>query len=176
MATTRDRLEELTTHQRVLPDHDSAMPDDRLRDDAEDVPVADRNRPAVAIRRRSLRERLLEPIPGRRAVIGAVAWVTLLAVGIAVEPPPANPNAVDPWFLDVLAAVLLAAVTCTFVGFGQRRRWSMAASLLASGLLVVSTLACPASGHHTQVGAWWAVQLGCGLGLVATSILGLRRA
>jgi hypothetical protein len=176
MATTRDRLEELTTHQRVLPDHDSAMLEERLRDDAEDVPMAGRNRLAAAIRRRSLRERLLEPIPGRSAVIGAVAWVTLLAVGIAVEPPPANPNAVDPWFLDVLAAVLLAAVMCTFVGFGQRRRWSMAASLLASGLLVVSTLACPASGHHTQVGAWWAVQLGCGLGLVATSILGLRRA
>jgi hypothetical protein len=56
-----------------------------------------------------------------------------------------------------------------------RRRWSLAASLLASGLLVASTLACPASGHHPRVGAWWVVQLGCGLGLVATSILGPRR-
>jgi hypothetical protein len=40
---------------------------------------------------------------------------------------------------------------------------------------VVSTVACPASGHHTQLGAWWIVQLGCGLGLVTTSALGLRR-
>jgi hypothetical protein len=48
-------------------------------------------------------------------------------------------------------------------------------TLLASGLLVVSTVACPASGHHTSVGAWWVVQLDCGLGLVTTSTLGLRR-
>jgi len=31
------------------------------------------------------------------------------------------------------------------------------------------------SGHHTQVGAWWLVQLGCGLGLAAVSTQGLRR-
>ena len=42
-------------------------------------------------------------------------------------------------------------------------------------VLVVSTVACPVSDHHSQVGAWWVVQLGCGLGLVTTSTLGLRR-
>jgi phosphate/sulfate permease len=52
---------------------------------------------------------------------------------------------------------------------------AMASSLVASGLLVVFTVACPTSGHHSQVGAWWVVQLGCGLGLVTTSTLGLRR-
>jgi hypothetical protein len=98
-----------------------------------------------------------------------------LAIGIAVEPPPNNPNAVDPWFLNVLGTILLVALLSTFAGFWLRRRWSLAASLLASGLLVVSTLACPASGHHTQVRAWWVVQLGCGLGLVTASTLGLRR-
>jgi hypothetical protein len=39
---------------------------------------------------------------------------------------------------------------------------------------VLSTVMCPASGHHT-LGAWWVVQLGCGLGLAAVSTLGLRR-
>jgi hypothetical protein len=66
-------------------------------------------------------------------------------------------------------------VVSAFAGFWLRRRWSMAASLVASGLLVVFTVACPTSGHHSQVGAWWVVQLGCGLGLVTTSTLGLRR-
>ena len=99
----------------------------------------------------------------------------LVGIGIAVEPPPTNPDAIDPWFVDALGTVLLAAVVGAFAGFWLRRRWSLAASLVASGLLVASTLACPASGHHTQVGAWWVVQLGCGLGLVATSMLGLRR-
>jgi hypothetical protein len=94
---------------------------------------------------------------------------------MAVEPPPSNPNAADPWFLDALGVVLVAAVVSAFAGFWLRRRWSMAASLVASSLLVVFTVACPMSGHHSQVGAWWVVQLGCGLGLLTTSTLGLRR-
>ena len=33
----------------------------------------------------------------------------------------------------------------------------------------------PAARLLTELGAWWVVQLGCGLGLVTTSTLGLRR-
>ena len=149
MATTKDRQEELTNAER------------RLRD------------PDVAALQHLLAAR--GPISGRRAAVSATAWVVLLGIGIAVEPAPANPNAVDPWFVDALAMLVLTTVVGAFAGFWLRQRWSLAASLVASGLLVVSTLACPMSGHHTQVGAWWVVQLGCGLGLVATSILGLRR-
>jgi hypothetical protein len=175
MATTKDRLDELTRHERELDDHDVGALEDGRVADAEVLPVAAGNGPAVAVLRMSLRERLLEPITGRWAAFGAVAWVVLLGIGMAVEPQPTNPNVVDPWFLNVLGAVLVATVVGAFVGFWLRQRWSLAASLLASGLLVVSTVACPASGHHTQLGAWWVVQLGCGLGLVTTSALGLRR-
>src|ERR687898_620284 len=120
------------------------------------------------------RDRLDELITTRWAGIGAVAWVVGLAVGIAVEPPPTNPNAVDPWFVSALGTILLVALLITFAGFWLRRRWSLAASLVAAGLLVASTLMCPVSGHHA-IGAWWVVQLGCGLGLVAASSLGLQR-
>jgi hypothetical protein len=122
-----------------------------------------------------LRSRLLKPIAGRWAAIGAIAWVLLVGIGIAVEPPPTNPNAVDPWFVDALGAVLLAAVVGAFAGFWLRRRWSLAASLVASGLLVASTLACPASGHHTP--GWRLVGRPAGLwaGAGGASILGLRR-
>jgi hypothetical protein len=133
------------------------------------------HRPAPGARKR-LEERLQEPIAGRWAVTGGVAWVALLAIGIAVEPPPANPDAVDPWFVSALSAVLLAAMATTAAGLWLRRRWGLAASLAAAGMLVVSTVLCPVSGHHAGVGAWWAVQLGCGLGLVAISALGLRQA
>jgi|Tabmets5t2r1_1033131.scaffolds.fasta_scaffold12490_2 peptidoglycan/LPS O-acetylase OafA/YrhL len=156
MATTRERQEELIRAERELP------------------PPATGEGPAVTVPRRPLQERMLEPISGRWAAIGAVAWVVLVGIGIAVEPPPTNPDAVDPWFLDAIAAILLGALVATFTGFWLRRRWSLAASLLASGLLVVSTLACPASGHHA-FGAWWIVQLACASALVATSALGLRR-
>jgi uncharacterized membrane protein len=155
MAITRERQEELTRTERELP------------------PATGRE-PAVTVPGRSLQERMLEPISGRWAAIAAVAWVVLVGTGIAVEPAPTNPDAVDPWFLDAIATILLAAMVATFTGFWLRRRWSLGTSLFASGLLVVSTLACPASGHHT-FGAWWVVQLACGFGLVATSALGLRR-
>ncbi len=175
MATTKDRLEELTNAERELHDRDVVALEDIWGADAAEPPAAAGHGPAVTIPRSSLGSRLLEPTTGRWAAIGAIAWVLLLGIGIAVEPPPTNPNAVDPWFVDAVGTILLTAVVGAFAGFWLRRRWSLAASLLASGLLVASTLACPASGHHTQVGAWWVVQLGCGLGLVATSILGMRR-
>jgi uncharacterized membrane protein len=175
MATTKDRLDELTRRERELDDHDVVALEDSGVADAQVPPAPAGNGPAAAVLRTSLRGRLLEPLSGRWAAIGAVAWIVLVGIGIAVEPQPTNPNAVDPWFLNVLGTVLLAAVVAAFAGFWLRRRWSLAASLLASGLLVVSTVACPASGHHTQLGAWWVVQLGCGLGLVTTSALGLRR-
>jgi peptidoglycan/LPS O-acetylase OafA/YrhL len=120
--------------------------------------------------------RLAEPISTRWALGAAGAWVVLLSVGIAVEPPPTNPDAVDPWFVSALGALLLGALLTTVAGLWMRRRWGVAASLVAAGLLVLSTVMCPVSGHHTGVGGWWVVQLGCGLGLVATSVLVWRRA
>jgi len=158
MVATNEHLDELTRSELESHDRATVTPEDGWIGD-----------------RRPLGERLLEPIPGRWAAIGAVAWVVLLAVGIAVEPPAADPDAVDPWFVTALGTVFLVAMLSAFAGFGLRRRWGPAASLLASGLLLVSTVMCPASGHHTSVGAWWVVQLGCALALVTTSALGLRR-
>ena len=175
MAMTKDRQEQLINVERELRDQDVVALERLWVAGGQTPPPAAGNTPAVAALRSSSLGRLLGPIGGRWAAIGVVAWVVLLGIGIAVEPPPTNPNAVDPWFVDALGTMFLAAVVGAFAGFWLRRRWSLAASLLASGLLVVSTVACPASGHHTNVGAWWVVQLGCGLGLVATSILGLRR-
>jgi peptidoglycan/LPS O-acetylase OafA/YrhL len=175
MATTRDRLDELTRSGRDLDDRELLA-----LEDAWVAPQA-RSRPAARTAQRSVAAtgarlaRRLEPITTRWAGVGAVAWVVLLAVGIAVEPPPTNPNAVDPWFVSALGTMLLGMLLLAFAGFWLRRRWSLAASLVAAGLLVLSTVMCPVSGHHTGVGAWWVIQLGCGLGLVAASTLGLQR-
>jgi hypothetical protein len=174
MATTKDHQEQLTNAERELRDPDVAVLEDLLVARGQAPPAGAGDTPAAAVARSSPLGRLLGPISGRWATIGATAWVVLLGIGIAVEPPPANPNAVDPWFVDALGMMVLTTVVGAFAGFWLRQRWSLAASLVASGLLVVSTLACPLSGHHT-LGAWWVVQLGCGLGLAATSILGLRR-
>jgi len=175
MATTTEQLDRLT---KSGPERD-----DRALLTLEAAWVAPQAQPAAttddlaaAAARKPPARLLLEPITARWAVIGAGTWVVLLAVGIAVEPPPTNPNAVDPWFVSALGALLLGGLLTTFAGFWLRRRWSLAASLVAAGMLLLSTVMCPVSGHHAGIGAWWVVQLGCGLGLVAVSTLGLQRA
>jgi hypothetical protein len=173
MAMTEDRLDLLTRQPSEPNDHRATVP--------EGIGVAARpaaviHRPATAAVRPPIAVRLAEPISTRWAMIAAVAWVVLLTVGIAVEPPPTNPNAVDPWFVSALGTLLLGALLTTLAGLWMRQRWSLAASLVAAAMLVVSTVLCPVSGHHAGVGGWWAVQLGCGLGLVATSVLAWRRA
>jgi hypothetical protein len=178
MAMTKERLVLLTRH--------LAGPNNHPGRTTEDVgvaapkvaarPSAASHRPSPAVLRTPIGARLHEPISARWATIGVVAWVVLLAVGIAVEPPPTNPTAVDPWFVSALSSLLLGALLTTLAGLGMRRRWSLAASLVAAGMLMLSTLMCPVSGHHAGVGVWWVVQLGCALGLVATSILAWRRA
>jgi hypothetical protein len=170
MATTKDHLDELTEAE----SHDQEVLASLQDVEAYQAPAVDE--PEVAApRRRPVGEWLEEEISPLWAAIGAGAWLVLLTIGIAVEPAPANPNAVDPWYVSAIATILLLAMVAAFAGFWLRRRWGMAASMLASGILVLSTVMCPASGHHTQLGAWWVVQLGCGLGLAAVSTLGLRR-
>jgi hypothetical protein len=178
MATTKERLDQLTRHPPQPNDHLARIPEGVgiAAPSAEARPAAANPRPATAAVRTPIGVRLAEPISTRWALIVAVAWVVLLAVGIAVEPPPTNTNAVDPWFVSALATLLLGALLTTLAGLWMRRRWSLAVSLLAAGMLVLSTVMCPVSGHHTGVGGWWVIQLGCALGLVATSILAWRRA
>jgi hypothetical protein len=176
MATTKDHLEEFT---RSGPDLDSQelaeLEHTWLRaPGAPAQPAAATELPVTSVGHTPLGTRLQEPITRQQALIGAVVWAVGLAIGIAVEPPATNPNAVDPWFVSALGTILLAALLATFTGLWLRRRWSLAASLVAAGMLLLSTVLCPVSGHHA-IGAWWAVQLGCGLGLVAASALGLRR-
>jgi hypothetical protein len=161
MATTKDHLDEFTG---PAPDLDDAGV------------MAPGAPPVTPVARTPLATRLQEPITGQQALTGMVAWVAGLAIGIAVEPPATNPNAVDPWFVSALGTILLVALLTTFAGLWLRRRWSLASSMLAAGLLVVSTVMCPLSGHHASVGAWWVVQLGCGLALLTASALGLRQA
>jgi hypothetical protein len=168
MATTTDHLEELTGRELAPHEREAVAPGE--------VPARPVDRPPAVGSRRPLGARLLDPISARWAATGVVAWVVLLAVGIAVEPPPDNPSVAEAWWVGLLGTVLLLAMAGTLAGLGLRRRWGLAVSAAASGLLVLSTVLCPVSGHHTHLGAWWVVQLGCGLGLAATSAAGLRRA
>jgi hypothetical protein len=176
MVTTNDHLKEFT---RFAPDLDGQELVE-LEDawvtapGAPPQPAAATDLPGTSVGPTPLATRLQAPITGQQALLGAVVWAVGLGVGIAVEPPATNPNAVDPWFVSALGTVLLAALLTAFAGLWLRRRWSLAASLVAAGMLMLSTVLCPVSGHHA-IGSWWVVQLGCGLGLAAASALGLWR-
>src|SRR4030095_15261879 len=65
MATTKDRLEELTNAERELHNRDVVAPKDIWGADAEEPPPAAGHGPAVTIARSSLGARLLESITRR---------------------------------------------------------------------------------------------------------------
>jgi hypothetical protein len=167
MATTKDRLEELARERAA---------DDTLRDlEAAWSAPAVRPRPARTVR--TLRT-LAEPISGAWAFGSAIAWILLLQIGYGVM-PPASPEALAqpvPFVISALDWTSLGLLVVALAGFAARRRWSMAASLGSAAILLSFSVACPVSGHHEAIGAWWFVQLACFGALAAMSAVGLRKA
>ncbi|HWB71001.1 MAG TPA: hypothetical protein VG452_02195 [Egibacteraceae bacterium] len=162
MAVTRERLRELDELERML--------------QAPSAPEPVRGRPAPPPQERGpqrVQRGWDAPVSHGWAAFGVLAWVVLLGLAMAVEPRPAEPDA--PALLELASAGVVLAVLAAGLGFGTRRRWGFAASLVAALGLLVLSLACPVTGHHELAG-WWFVQLGCVSGLVATSLAGLRRA
>jgi len=92
---------------------------------------------------------------------------------VALEPAPANEDA-----MPLLGAVLMSGLMTGWVvmaaGFAHRRRYGAAGSLGAAGVLVAMTIACPLTGHHAGIGAWWWFEVGGSLTLVAASRAALR--
>jgi hypothetical protein len=112
-------------------------------------------------------------LSGRWAAMLTVAWVAIFSLGVALEPTPANDDA-----LPVLAAILMSALMIGWVvmaaGFAQRRRYGALGSLGAAGVLSAMTIACPLSGHHAGIGAWWWYEVAGSLALVSASARALR--
>jgi hypothetical protein len=141
-------------------------------------PPARRDRPVTArpgggMAGRHLRRRLGEPIQRRWAGPGVLALIGANVAGAVLEPPPANPNAPEPWFIVLLSVVLLLAMLAALSGLLARRRWGMALSLVAASTAVVMVTACPLSGHH-RFGFWWVGELAAMAAWTAVSAAGLR--
>jgi hypothetical protein len=107
-------------------------------------------------------------LSGRWAAALTVAWVAIFSLGVALEPRPADPDAM-PFLATVLMTALMAGWLVMAVGFAQRRRFGALGSLGAAGVLVAMTIACPLSGHHAGIGAWWWFQMAGSLALVGAS-------
>jgi hypothetical protein len=123
--------------------------------------------------RRPLTVWLGEPITSLWAAVGVVALLGANAAAMALEPAPANPNQPEPWFVVLPSLVVALGILTAFGGLLARRRWGMAASLVAASVATVMVVACPISGHH-HFGLWWVGELACLGAWAGFSLAGLR--
>ncbi len=131
-------------------------------------------RTAPAAPRRRLLADLGQPLSRSWGFVLVAAWVVVVAVGLAVEPAPANPDAPVPLIADLLSTGLMVAWGAMAAGIVQRRRFAAVASLVGGLGLLALTVGCPVSGHHGGIGAWWGVQLVGAFVLLALSGRALR--
>ena len=125
---------------------------------------------------RSRRAWLGEPdVVGRRWPLAlGLAWYAAFSLVSATTPEPPRPEAVSA--LDTaIYLVLFAVIGAMAVGLARRSRAGLLASAGGALLMLGLVVACPVSGHHEQVGAWWFGQLGVFTALTAVSLVGLRR-
>ena len=104
-----------------------------------------------------------------------VAWAFIFSTAVAVEPPPAHPNAPEPLAAVLLSTVLLGAWALMGVGLLARHPSGAKASFVAGGLFLVAAIACPVTGHHSSIGLWWFYELAGAATLMALSLLALPR-
>jgi hypothetical protein len=97
-----------------------------------------------------------------------IAWIVVFSLGATLEPAPANPDAM-PFLAGVLATGLMTGWVVMAAGFAQHRRYGAAGSLGAAGVLAAMTVACPLSGHHAGIGAWWWFEVAGSVALLAAS-------
>ncbi len=118
------------------------------------------------------RARLEECVPAAWALAGAVGWLLLLGIALAIQPQPSDPAAVPSPVDALLTTVLAVTISGAILGLAIRRRAGFAASLAGAGALLAAVLLCPVTGHH-EIGSWWYGQLACVGGLIALSTAGL---
>ena len=152
MSLTRQRLETLHRHhvRRV-----------RLGDD----------------RRRSLRRWLGQPqaVSGQWGLALAGAWLATALVGHALDPPPARAGAAPELAVWAVTLGLGATLAAAGLGLARGQRLGLLASAAAAGFALVDAVACPLTGHHSEVGAWWYASLAGYTAVVGLSLVALVR-
>jgi hypothetical protein len=110
----------------------------------------------------------------QRWLAGAI--ITVLAIGIAVEPRPNGPQPVAPLWADVIAyATVMASFLAIFALLVGNQWGSRLAIVTAVGLLTLSAT-CPLSGHHIM--GWYTyvqLVLSAGLLVAASTVAGAHR-
>ena len=99
----------------------------------------------------------------------------VVVVMSVLAPEPTDPEAV-PTLLDalVLSAIVVGLVGTVAAAIGRQYKallWSIGLGLV----WVATTIACPVSGHHGEVGWQWRADLVTSASLLVLSVVGARR-
>lgn len=137
-------------------------------------PVAAPARSAAAIDVRRAPAGLNARMSGWWAAGLTITWIAVFAIGVALEPAPADPNAASPPVESAIVLGFLSMWVVMAIGFAKRRRYGAAASLAAAVFLVIGTISCPVSGHHSGIAAWWWFELAGSTALAGLSRRALR--
>lgn len=105
----------------------------------------------------------------------AVAWVVVYTAAVLLEPAPADPNAAEPLWAVALFLSLTGVLVAMGIGLSRGRRIGLVAGVAAAGLALFGAVMCPVSAHHAGIGAWWFLQMAGFVGLMAATVVGLRR-
>ena len=137
---------------------------------AREVAVSPRALPRISRRRMPPR-----PLPTAWAWAVGAGWPLVVVVMSLLAPEPTDPQAV-PSALDslVLSAVVVGLVGTVAAAVARQYKaliWSIALGLV----WVATTVACPVSGHHGEVGWQWRADLVTSSGLLVLSVVGARR-
>jgi hypothetical protein len=93
---------------------------------------------------------------------------------VAIEPVPAGPPPVLPWWYAAVGVAGLVALFTACLALGRARSWAPAAVVVNGIGMVAETITCPASGHHYVLGWWWYAQLALSVGVLIGGLV-LRR-
>jgi peptidoglycan/LPS O-acetylase OafA/YrhL len=97
-------------------------------------------------------------LPVAWAVFAGLVGPAVAAFCLAVEPPPANPNAPEPLIATLLGFALMVAWGGAAITASRRRASALTWASVVGGLSMAMTISCPLSGHHTSTGMWWISQ------------------
>lgn len=115
-------------------------------------------------------------LPGRWPIALAGAWLVIYVAAAFLEPaPPASEAEAMPVWAGVMFIALTATLAAMCAGLARGQRYGLVASVVAAGIALTGAVACPVSGHHPAVGAWWFAQMAGFTGLIGLSLAALRR-
>jgi hypothetical protein len=97
-------------------------------------------------------------LPTGWALFCGLVGPVVAACCIALEPPPADPNAGEPLFAMVLGLALLVAMCGATTASVRRQYVALSWASVVGGLSMGLTITCPLSGHHVGIGMWWVGQ------------------